>query len=942
MTRERLQVDDLRLIIDTWAALRLGITPDPSRLSSAAPAVGGWLSTGDGAWRPLPQLRETIRRWRPALPRPVPAVSSPAESPIESPIDSLFEDDALRWGPYTEQSRVDWVRDGGWLQVLGRHFLCRPEVYGQVDWPPAVRDEFQNWAQRGDAASPARSVDPVEDRLLADLAGTLAPRPGTVDGHYPYHPIRPLSGPDYSARLRARLAGPADGQVDGQVAGQVDGPPPRGLGPVADRATALVFDGPSRTAFLRVVDRHRQAYGTLAPKRSQDILRQRLLGTSKPGQAYDRRIRSAEFVYRALRLATYWRLEQYLGVRFAGWRKSLSVDVPLGTESRFIPVQAMGGGSNRPAGVPIAALLAQWPVAARWVGVWASWVEQFDPAFEISPIYADVPRAVSLAEGLADDERADRELAALAELAFDDVNPRLPGPDPGAPWPQAQRMFLRALDLLLLLDSQVSGLRSRTPAAPMRAALAKRVQREPELGRSTNDRGGERGAGGDRMGSAGITSLSELDTVLDRMAGSGGAQRLRVDPEILHAWTSQLRADGSGRREARTLALTGAIGRSLRADPVRDPDRLTSIIDSAQMLSFDVTNLAATRTSELFQPILNAVPETLNAPLVANIWRALAIEHSKAHQYGRAQAMLHRATAVLDRLGAKARATGTDRTEINLVEASQQVYLQSTGLHARIVEMLLSDPRKRALSAQMAHEDEMKTLRVMATHAMEAGAHAYHLLGWVRKDFGLPAVKVRTRAATVNWEINTRCMHMRTLLLLGMLHAAEGELGTIDRATAGRLMRGLVDAVPAVYREATRLRVPPNLVPELTRIAMHYALLTGMRFLPPHPGANLPAHLTKAMALREEPGYPVFDLVLATDYLTSVNNDAGILSNINYRPVYQALDRYSRPGDGRLDVHYDRWVKEIAPHRARRPFEENQFMRGRELIAPPPIVGLHR
>jgi len=886
-------VDPLRWIVETWNAIRLGLAPELSAFPANGILLSGCLFGDDGRWLTLPAIRESIRGWR-----PYPAIDDEAPAALST-------------------------ADGAWIEFLARNLLGRPELYGAT-LSAQTCELLEGWTHQTVFDPRTSAQDAAVLAPLAEVAGPRGPRPVTVpSASYPYLDAAPMASREYAEHLEKQS--------------DPDSPaPPSGLGPIADRATQLLFDDAQREAFLAAYDRHGVLYSGIVPADADAAFRSRVLATFPGDTPARNRAAAAEVVYRALRLAVYWRMEEYLRVRFPGWRDLLAVDVPLGTEHKFASVHAAGSHSA-PRLPSLPELLASLPVPCRWVAAWPHWVEQFDHRIAVDPVYADRPRGLNLVGEMAADQRADREFAALAELAYDDVNPGFGGT---GRWPDAERMFYRALQTLLLLDKHAAAVNK--PANPTR--LVRRPEAPTEKENRENgalERGGGKAVANPAVSVA--ASLLELDEYLARTSSEYDVARLRLDPELLHHWASRLRSDFSERRAPRTQQLAERIGRTVRGGALGDGD-LVDLIDGAQLLAFDMTNHSAHRTGELFLPVLGAARHA-DAPLAANIWRAIAIQHSKVHEYGHAQAMLHEAAAVLDRLAARPPRPGDDRTEINLLEASQQVYLQSTGLHARIVEMLLSDPAKRRLAAQSQSETEYVHLRTMAGHALKAGGHAYHLLKQVKLHFDLPQVQQQHRAATRNWEINTRAMHMRTLLLMGTLHAAEGEPGLQrrDRAEAERRMRSLVDAVPEVFHEATSFPAAANFGPELTRIAMHYALLSGMRLVPCGSGAVLPRHLTTPAVLRKEhdPGYPVLDLDGATAYLISQRNDAGILGNIQYEPARLALVRYSRPPDGRLPMGYERWLRHAQPE-LRRPFDPNQFMPGHELLKPPRIIRIER
>jgi hypothetical protein len=91
------------------------------------------------------------------------------------------------------------------------------------------------------------------------------------------------------------------------------------------------------------------------------------------------------------------------------------------------------------------------------------------------------------------------------------------------------------------------------------------------------------------------------------------------------------------------------------------------------------------------------------------------------------------------------------------------------------------------------------------------------------------------------------------------------------------------------------------MVNELTRSAMHYAFMSGMR--PLHPDddspAPLPRHLSGGIPRRGADGrsYYDFDLDEATNQLLRWDNNAGILACISMKEVRAVLERRSIPAD---------------------------------------------
>jgi hypothetical protein len=816
-------------------------------------------------------------------------------------------------------------------------YLVDPET-GAWRRLPEIRRAIREWQRLLDPAAAEALADVMAEDEIAALLDRLAPHvpvaPATrvSSGEFPYWSVEPATARQLHDRLESikqsdqrRLRTPA-------------------LDPVADRVAAIVFDDHERAAFADACKRHINAPGKfLSTGRSTYFLGCLQTRADTP-ERVARLIAAAELVHRAVRLAVYWRTFEYLETQFPGWLDRLNVKVPLGAERQFDALRR-GQARHHVDGALTSQLVADYQVPVRWIGAWWHWVEQFDfRLIEKFPQYRQGPAAwEELALLLPADVHAERELAALFELAFDDVWPEPAGTQP---------IVWRALTLLLFYEEYAKEVFAlRAPADRMerlkRATIpiAKRAERRGPNGGEPRKEAGAAANGQKSKPAKPTADLGDLDERLTFLARQPRALKLAQefsDIGQVHAWAAALRQDASERRRDRTIGLSKAIRYVLRRVEGPETDLIMGLIDSAQMLSFDTTSLAPHLTDELFIPLLEAIPRGVLPPLAANIWRSVAIQYSKVHEYAQAQSFLYHAVDTLIEAATEARNGADERTETNLIEATQQVSLQSTGLHCRILEMLLSHPVLQHMDSQREIDEEMSRMRLIARAAVVAGGHAYTTLNKVKDIFQLPEVKQQTRAATQSWEVNTRCMYMRALLLLGTLEAADGESGHGSRAEAKQRMLQLVEAVPQIYRETTSFPLA-NLPNEVTRIAMHYAFLRGMRFMEPGRTTGLPPHLVRPMKVdvADQTGCGVFDVQAATAYLEGNNNDAGILGNITCVPVRRALAYHSHPHEQSRLMNYEKWLREQKSlEKLRREFGVAQFRRASSLLLPPPIVDI--
>jgi hypothetical protein len=147
-----------------------------------------------------------------------------------------------------------------------------------------------------------------------------------------------------------------------------------------------------------------------------------------------------------------------------------------------------------------------------------------------------------------------------------------------------------------------------------------------------------------------------------------------------------------------------------------------------------------------------------------------------------------------------------------------------------------------------------------------------------------------------------------------------------------------------LYAETTVGGLPANFVNELTRIALHYAFLTGQRFLRPTRQDGLPEHLARPVPGSAYDGSPGrLDVVGASQHLMDQGHNAGILASITYPMVKRVLQKRGIPSEvrdgswGRRDVppSYREWLREgDVAVKLRRQFAPAEFLRTTRLLVP--------
>ncbi|MFI6757589.1 hypothetical protein ACIBF5_00400 [Micromonospora sp. NPDC050417] len=914
-------------LLDGRAAQLLRGLPDGRRRAADSDpdaifaAVGGYVAA-DGDWLRLPELRRRIRSWG--------GGSTTAAS--------------ARPGPPTPA----WAAEETWFSTIAGTLLILPEERAAVARYEQVRDLFAYWKGHHrplgrPAARPPQAI--AADRRSLVEAGAVhlqvrpAPRPKVA---YRYVQIRPVPEKDFHRRLAAHLAGGVDQERKRSAATSA------WVRVCPDEEVLRLMDDRQRQAHLAeaLAEHHRQMPSFGSRHRQEFISHLRLGSVDHRGQ----RVIVGTTLYRAWKLATYCRVAQYLDVRYPGWRdpERWNILLPLGDGGRLdvvatepLPGPAPGSASH---------LLERLPVPALWVALWDQWVEPFDCAFgELAPLVERGPILRGTMPENKGNSGVAAKFAALVELAAADIRPPLEAAPvrPIAQWTPAQRLFLTAVavtvDYAEVAGELREALATKRPWRPPRQRILApgsspdpvgRAQAQEELRRQDDVR------------------LDSLERRLryhdsDVTIGDAAAKAAELhfgDADELHEWAVTLRRHPD--RDAR-LDLTKKLLVPLTArvrDLSTDDAAIADIMNSVQMLSFDMSTLAPEETERLFLPMISSLSDGRGGPFVANVLRAIAIQHSKAHRYPDAQRWILRAQQWLDGRLADGRYRRSEDELKQLHDARQQVVLQATGLYLRITEWLLSHP-KYATRGGYDRARALRRLSEFATHALASAGDAYQELGKIQYNYTLPSTKIKKRAATRAWVTNTSCMYMRALLLRATLHLVEadsGYLGADAQLDAQRSASALRDYVPFLYRETTTEVLPTTFVNELTRIALHYAFLTGHRFLPPGDPATLPAHLTRPV-LGSTDGGSVgrLDLGAASAYLVAQGHDAGILASITYEPAKAVLQRNSIPAEvrdgpyGRRDrpLSYREWRNDtdVALQLVRR-FSPGEFLRTTGLL----------
>ena len=777
---------------------------------------------------------------------------------------------------------------GGWRPLPQLRRLCREwglSVPKNASWWPDL------WAHtRLCLAEQDRPIGHSES-WLAEQADGLFPAiafPSLPVGEYPYWALRLAQSQQFKQTL-------STGQRPGE--------------PLAACAYDLTYDPVARAEFLDELDRFRARmsnagrmaraldYGALIEFFSKMMRR--------PGCRAD----AAVLLFRALKAAVYHRAVVYLDRCGPEYRVLLQrLEIRLGA-TKEIPE------------------LTEAPALAVWLHVHDSWIE---PVTSWAPLVHGLYRPSSWVDHLrvpSDVETAQaRRLAVLFELAFADV-----APDPGrglsdleAPLadllPQALLQLLacdqEAGDQLIMANDILNELGSveedPTTAPWQLIRLTSRLAR-PDLQpqRRTAQHSSPNGAA---VGTADL--VDELRAWLNTRRNDR-APLWVTDADRVFDYAAALSASNDRDRHALMRRFTELLLAGARQDD-RYPDEIQGMMDSLNPLVFSLASTGDEGLESMLAPTMRYLLLDSNrdpGPYASLLLRAITIVHSKHHRYTHAEQWLGTAWRwVRPSLNLEVGSAGFVKKR----EAAQQVALQASGMYMRMLEFRLADPAHRRATPSRA-DVTWRELRLLAKLGLGSAGFALNELTKIDEVFELPERRSRAQASSKAWLVNTRCMYMRGLLLQATLEAVEA-----DRCGTGELyerwererMQVFLNAVPLLYREATSRPLSQTYLNELTRIALHYAFLSGMKLLPPGAGPTpLPPHL-KAPKAWPGPNGRVeyrFDVHRATQDLLDQGHDAGILASIAHPEVRAALARRSRPrpirDSGVEDSPYQEWLE---------------------------------
>ena len=645
-------------------------------------------------------------------------------------------------------------------------------------------------------------------------------------------------------------------------------------------------------------------------------------------------------LYRAYKLATFARAGQYLDGAYPDWCVQLGVDVPFA---------APGGIESLPRNLTpvlpdpdVRRALRRLPVPGRWVRLWSRWVEPYD--FRLTSRFPELADRVDARLNLPtakDEPEVTARLGAIFELAASDIELRQPAGIPlGSPTALADWLLQLMLydDVATTLKEQVRTSRRMTDQPWQPPPRTRFATTRPASG------------SGDPLAKDRLKALREAVDLLDRGTGQTATllRRHFDDPEVLHEWTLLLRrrsADPDDRRRSNdhTRMLTGlirGIGLRLQLDE-RGHDRARAFMPALQAMSVDLLNSRPDALAVAFRPALLVATPTTAGPYTANVYRSLAIAHSKRHRYVEALGLLAYANGWLEAVQMRTPQARQDDDWVRAAtETAQQLALQSNGLHVRVFEWLASHPAYNSPLSAGTEERVSAMLRAFSKQALYSAGNALTMLETIKRSFTLPAERPSDRAASAAWEANTRMMYMRALLCRAMIHALDSAADrqrSEDRQRDAHHANIFCDAIPLLYQETTAVPLSVANLCELTRICLHYAFLCGLQFLHPARGSIdlLPPHL----ALPDAHGR--FDSDAASTYLMNRRNDAGILASITFGPLRAVLDRRSRPHDWTGESPYAKWIAipEIR-YGLRRSFVPAELLRTTtDLLAP--IATIH-
>jgi hypothetical protein len=790
----------------------------------------------------------------------------------ECPPDQLTERMAAAGGYLVDSGSGGWLRLGR-LRELTMEWL-KPEDSQAAAWLARTRCPGLLTPERFDRY--AGSAEPEAADLERALSEALPQKGAALPASgYAYWSLSVRSGAELEAAFSL-------GEEPGN--------------PLEYRAWQIAHDHIAWDDFIRLL-RNRGPSGD----RMHDLERDALFDYfAEFGDQPTRHSSTAAIVYRALKAATYQRAGLYLDRVIPGERQhALQADLRMG-DSNF-QVQTFVH-----------------PLVAALLAVENHWSHELSGARAVEVPLIGRRAVPGMAAGPGG---SPAQLAALFELAYDDIEPRR-----SRVWAplEAGAGHLVADGLFELLRSDDEAAEQLAGAAVLRPAPARTVTGtaprlvvvEPSA------------AGPARPAPAGRPAATKADRAEERRRqdqivsmlrdkveaplGSGSSRWVQQF-DFVHEATAALQT-GAGLAQSEVNKLGADLASHVVYDIERaahDPNGLVRHVGILSMLGIVLSGAKEVDLDRLYRPALRHLralseQDGLTFTLLPTLERSITIAHSKDNNFRKAEDQLLHAFGYLDYV---LRTTPPDDEDayINAREAAQQIALQAAGMYMRLTELYLAEP---ILLRDLAPEEQWAVLREACWLGFKSSAYAYAELKYIDKTFTLPEKKVIKRSATKRWHINTRCMHMRGLLLQAMLEAVE-----VDRypehlrpKLEKERVRIFVDAVPEVYREATSVDVgftswgssSPAMVNELTRSAMHYAFMSRMRPLQPGKSPTpLPPHLAGSTPRQGADGvtYRDFDLDSATRQLLKYSNDAGILACISVPEVAAVLERRSVPKD---------------------------------------------
>jgi hypothetical protein len=903
---EFLSYDDVGALIACWRARGAGGVPaDGDAVPTARPApvsIGGYLvNPGTGDWYTLLEIRGEIAAWADTVPDLEPLLPA--------------------------------------VRVAAR--VAMPDEYPAGD---------------GDASTPfARSAALAE----ADWHGVVPARPAAVppDGPYPWWPVRPAPWARFRADLGEEAAPVSTGRASAGLASTglaSAGRASAGLAP-GDVLTAwtrdVAFDPIRRTGFLDDLDRYRarldnDGHHTVA--RDHGGLLDYFAGMlRRPATRAD----AAALVYRAVKAVTYLRVADYFDVFWPGWRERVDdLTATLGDSGPF-----PGAAGPDPGYV-----LADLPAVAAWLGLRDVWVEPMSS--ESLPGTGAVwstaawssrtallpldPRAEAAAAG---------PLGAVLELAFGDLTGLSPrydrvGNELATRLPKALVELLACDRLAAAQLIGAAGIPEEPvvhPAAPIVVRLRPEPPRRDPGGPVPSAKPGPKPGPKPGLKSNEEAVIDRLDGLLEAAARRTHPPKWTLDHDWVHDASAIIQGAGADVQNRYARPLAELLLSSARAEG-RHAEDIRGLMDSLNILIIILAGTGDEGLHELLAPTMSHLMPRDPGPFAALLLRAITIVRSKHHKYGDAEWWLAVSQSALRPM---LDTSGEQLGFIKIREASQQVALQASGMYMRLLEYRLADPAYERMTGSEL-DDAWRELRRLSELGLQSSAYAYAELEHIRRTFDLPDRRSRERASSKGWSVNTRCMHMRAILLQATLDAVEADragAGTRGRELERGRTRPMIDAIPQLYLETTSYPLSATFVNEVTRIALHYAFLTGGRFLlPGRSSTTLPPHLARPVREPRADGStrPRFDLAGATNDLIRQGHDAGILACIRHPEVRLALDRRSWPdglivasGTGRVgrSPYLDWLEKEEQIEKLRRailvdrmPRRNNVFPRARQ------------